>query len=70
MVVSNLFLSTIFTNKCRILIFYKRRKLQAYNTPELTLSSPKNFTFRKNFLKFDENFHIWVRMNVALEMFD
>lgn len=62
MVVSNLFLSTIFTNKCRILIFYKRRKLQAFNT--------KNFTFRKNFLKFDENFHIWVRMNVDLEMFD
>ena len=34
------------------------------------ISPPKNFTFRKNFLKFDENFHIWVRMNVALEMFD
>ena len=34
------------------------------------ISSPKNFTYRKNFLKFDENFHIWVRMNVALEMFD
>lgn len=34
------------------------------------ISSPKNFTFRKNFLKFDEKFHIWVRMNVALEMFD
>ena len=70
MVVSNLFLSTIFTNKCRILIFYKRRKLQAYNTPELTTRFLHLKTFRKNFLKFDENFDIWVRMNVALEMFD